>query len=180
MISLTLAKKYARAFLEIGLQDKNHETLKQDLQRMTSLLNESKELKGALVSPAFPVHTRKGIARGIGQSLSLAKTTMDFIDLLIERDRMDHFPEILMAYENLCDEVAGRVRATLVTAMDLSPELVTSIKERLESSTGKEVVLSLEKDPSLIGGVLTRIGNVIYDGSLKIQLSKVRDNLYTE
>lgn len=180
MISLTLAKKYARAFLEIGLQEKDYEALGRNLQKMAALFNENKELRGALSSAAYPVPIRKAIAKTVGQSLGLSKTTMDFIDLLIERGRMDHFPGVVRAYENLCDGVARRIRATLVTAEDLSPELVRIIKEKLESSTGQEVILSLERDPSLIGGVLTRIGNVIYNGSLKTQLSKVKENLYKE
>jgi F-type H+-transporting ATPase subunit delta len=62
----------------------------------------------------------------------------------------------------------------------LSPELINDIKSQLESTTGREVILSVEEDPSLIGGVQTLIGNVIYDGSLKTQLSIVKENLYKE
>jgi F-type H+-transporting ATPase subunit delta len=64
--------------------------------------------------------------------------------------------------------------------MKFPPELLNAIKNQLESSTGSEVILSVEEDPSLIGGVLTRIGNVIYDGSLKTQLAKVKENLHKE
>ena len=64
--------------------------------------------------------------------------------------------------------------------MELPPGLVQEIKRQLESLTGKEVILSLEKDPSLIGGFLTKIGNVVYDGSLKVQIAKLRGNLYKE
>jgi F-type H+-transporting ATPase subunit delta len=93
---------------------------------------------------------------------------------------MDHIFAIAKSYESLCDGVSQRIRATLVTAKELSPGLVQAIKGQLESSTGKEVLLAVEEDPSLIGGVLTKIGNVIYDGSLKTQLLKVKENLYKE
>jgi F-type H+-transporting ATPase subunit delta len=102
------------------------------------------------------------------------------MDLLIDRERMDHFPEIVRSYEGLCDEVSKRIRANLVTALEIPSELVSAIKGQLESMTGKEVILSVAKDPSLIGGVLTKVGNVIYDGSLKTQLLKVKENLYKE
>ena len=180
MISLTLARKYARAFLEIGLQEGNYEGLGKDLEKMAEVLKENKELRIILVSAAYPVATRKAIARTIGESLDLSKSTVDFIDILIERNRMDHFPEIIKSFETLCDVVAKRVRATLVTALALPPELIGEIKEQLESKTGKEVILSMEQDPSLIGGAQTRIGNIIYDGSLKTHLAYIKENLYKE
>jgi len=180
MIGLTIAKRYAKALLEIGLKDGNYEALGQDLNRMADLLRESKELRVALWSPAFPKPTHKAIGRRIGERLGLAPTALNFIELLIHRKRMDLFFQITKAYRDRCDEVAGRTRATLITSMDLPSGLVQEIKSQIESSTGKEVILSVEKDPSLIGGFLTKLGNVVYDGSLKTQLAKLRDDLYKE
>ena len=180
MISLTLARKYARAFLEIGLQQGNYEGLGKDLEKMAEVLQGNKELRIILASAAYPVATRKTIARTIGKSLALSKSTVDFIDILIERNRMDHFSEIIKSFETLCDVVAKRVRATLVTALALPSELIGEIKKQLESKTGKEVILSMEEDPSLIGGAQTRIGNTIYDGSLKTRLAYIKENLYKE
>ena len=180
MISLTLARKYARAFLEIGLKEGNYVDLGNDLETVAELFKENKELRLVLASVAYPVATRKEIAKTIGKSLGLSKSTVDFINILIERDRMDHFPEITKSFETLCDGVAKRVRATLVTARALPPELIGEIKKQLEARTGREVILSTEQDPSLIGGAQTRIGNIIYDGSLKTQLAHVKENLYKE
>ena len=180
MISVTIAKKYAKALLEIGLKDGNYETLRQDLDKMADLLKESKELRVALWSPAFPKPTREAIGRKIGERLGLATATIKFIELLIQKKRIDLFFEITKVYRDLGDEVAGRTRTTLVTPLELPSGLVQEIKSLIESWTGKEVILSLERDPSLIGGVLTKIGNVVYDGSLKAQIAKLRDNLYKE
>jgi F-type H+-transporting ATPase subunit delta len=180
MISLTLARKYARAFLEIGLQEGNYEALGKDLEKMAELLKQNKELRIILASVAYPVATRKEIAKTIGKYLGLSKSTVDLIDILIERDRIDHFPEITKSFETLRDVVAKRVRATLVTARALPPDLISEIKKQLESKTGREVILSMEQDPSLIGGAQTRIGNIIYDGSLKTQLAHAKEKLYKE
>jgi len=100
--------------------------------------------------------------------------------LLIDRERMDHFSEIVKSYQALCDDATNRIRATLVTPADLPRDRGEEVRRQLEVRTGKQVILSLERDPSLIGGALTRIGNLIYDGSLKTQLSRVRENLYKE
>jgi F-type H+-transporting ATPase subunit delta len=116
----------------------------------------------------------------VAEPLGLSPATLDFIALLIDRKRMDHFIEVAKAYEALCDEAANRVRAVLVTAGEISSELIKTIKGRLESSTGKEVILTVKEDPSLMGGVMTKMGNVVYDGSLRTQLQKIRENLYKE
>lgn len=180
MISVTVARKYAKALLEIGLTEKKHELLGKDLERLNELFRESKELKTVLFSPFYPAPRRKGIAKGIGESLSLTQSTLDFIHLLIDRDRMDHFPAIVKSYEELCDEVSHRIRASVVSAEKLPLLLVSEIKSQLESSVGKEVILSTREDSALIGGVVTKIGNIIYDGSLKTQLLRAKENMYKE
>jgi F-type H+-transporting ATPase subunit delta len=180
MIGLTIAKKYAKALLGMGLQDGNYEVLGQDLEKMADLLSENKELRVALWGAAFPKPTRKAIARKIGERLGLTPITIKFTELLIQRRRVDLFPEITKSYRDFCDEVAGRTRATLVAPLEVPSGLVQEIKGKIESLTGKEVILSLEKDPSLIGGFLTKIGDVVFDGSLKGQIAKLRDALYKE
>lgn len=180
MISLSIARKYARALMRIGLSEKKHEVLGKDLEKMAGVLREKKELRTILFSPFYRAPRRKAIARSVGEILGLNKTILDFIDLLIDRERMDHFPAILNSFEELSDEVSHRVRVEVVSASPLSPPLVTEMKNQLEATTGKQVILSTQEESSLIGGVVTKIGNTIYDGSLKTQLLKVKENLYKE
>jgi F-type H+-transporting ATPase subunit delta len=180
VLSRIIAKKYARALLGIGLKDGNYETLGQDLDKMADLLGESRNLRVVLRSPAFPKSARKRIARKVGERLGLTTTTVTFIELLIHRRRMDHFFMITKTYRDLCDEVAGRTRVTLITPLDLPSGLVQKIKSLIKSMIGKEAILSLEKDPALIGGVLVKNGNVVYDGSLRSQIAKLKDTLCRE
>jgi len=180
VISLTIARKYARAFLGIGQKEGHLEPLGRELDIFNTLLRGNKELRAILFSPFYKPAQRKEIARLAGESLGLSKVSLDLIGLLIERNRMDHFPAIVQAYEGLCDEASNRVRASLVSAEKLSSPLMSEMKKQLESTTGKEVLLSVKEEPSLIGGVVTRIGNIIYDGSLKTQLLKAKENLYKE
>jgi F-type H+-transporting ATPase subunit delta len=180
VIRLTVARKYARAFLEIGLGAGNFEILGQEVGALADLLERNRELRAILFSAIYPAATRKSIIRAIAEPLGLSPATLDFIALLIDRQRMDHFIEVARAYEALCDEAANRVRAILVTAGEISPELIKTIKGKLESSTGKEVILTVKEDRSLMGGVMAKTGNVVYDGSLRTQLQKIRENLYKE
>lgn len=180
MPRLIIAKKYAKALLGVGLQDGNYEILGRDLNQMADLLGESKDLRAVLRSPAFPKSAQKTIARRIGERLGFAATTVKLIELLIHRKRMDHFFMITKIYRDLGDEAAGRTRVTLATPLELPFGLVEEIKNLMASMTGKEVILSGEKDPSLIGGVLIKNGNIVYDGSLKAQLGKLKHDLDKE
>ncbi|MGQ9694080.1 MAG: ATP synthase F1 subunit delta [Thermodesulfobacteriota bacterium] len=180
MISFTIAKRYARAFIEIGLQEKAVEVFGEELKSLAEVLRENPKLRYILFSSIYASPIRKGIFQALSASLHLSLRTKEFIELLIDRDRMNHFFEILKAYENLGDEILNRQRAILVTPLDLPLEAVATIKTQLEEKTGKEVLLSVEKDQSLIGGVLVKIGNTIYDGSLLKQMQRIKENLYKE
>ncbi len=180
MISVSVARKYAKALLRIGLKENNHEVLGRDLEKFSTLLEEDKMLRGLLFNIFYRPARRKAMARQVGEFLGLSKSSLDFLDLLIERERMDHFPAVVKAYQELSDQVSNRVRAQVISAEPLSPALVAEIKNQLENSTGKSVILTTGQDPSLIGGVVTRMGNVIYDGSLRTQLLKAKENLYKE
>ncbi|MGB9698076.1 MAG: ATP synthase F1 subunit delta [Thermodesulfobacteriota bacterium] len=180
MISLTIAKRYARAFLEIGQQAKAVEVFGAELKNFAEVLRENPKLRHILFSSIYASPLRKRIVQALSASLGLSLRTREFIELLIDRQRINHFFEILKAYEELGDEILNRQRATLVAPLDLPAEVVEAIKTQLEKKTGKEILLAVEKDQSLIGGVLIKIGNTIYDGSLLKQLQRIKENLYKE
>lgn len=180
MIRITIARKYSRALLEIGLKEGTHEALGQELEKIAQLLQAVKELRNILGSSVYPAPLRKGIFQKIAHSLRLSATMTDFVNLLIERDRMNHWPEICQSYRDLSDTMANRMRARLLTASPLSPELVTEVRRSLESSLGKEIVMTTQEDPTLIGGVVAKIGNLVYDGSIRSQLWRIKENLHKE
>ncbi len=180
MISLTIAKRYARAFLEIGLREKTVEAFGEELKSFAEVLRANPKLRHILFSSVYARPIRKGIVQALSASLHFSLRTKEFIELLIDRERMNHFFEILKAYENLGDEILNRQRAMVVTPLDLPLEVVEAIKGQLEKKTGKEILLAVEKDQSLIGGVLVKIGNTIYDGSLLKQMQRIKENLYKE
>jgi F-type H+-transporting ATPase subunit delta len=180
MTKITVARKYSRALLEIGLKNGSQETLGQELQKINELIFAHKELRNVLFSSAYPTPIRKGIFQTLSRMLGLSPTIVDFAELLIDRGRINHLAEIAKSYEELCDEVANRIRATLYTALPLSTSLLEEIRAQLETATGKKILLSIEERPALIGGVAAQIGHVIYDGTLKTQLQRIKENLDKE
>ncbi len=180
MLSPTIAKKYARALFQVGQAEAIQDNLLRELEKVTNLLQENKGLERILLSPAFPIRKRKQIAEAVFSRLGLSKHLLLLLDVLLENKRLRLLQDIFQAYQDILDEAANRIRATLVTPGQLPPELVRAIKDQLELQTGKEVLLNVRLDPSLIGGVLVRIGDEIYDGTLKSQLLNLKEELYKD
>ncbi len=98
----------------------------------------------------------------------------NFALLLLERGRISALPAIARAYKQLVDERLGRVQATVTSAQPLDPATAASVQRALEKRTGKRVVITSNVDPSLIGGVVARVGDLVFDGSLKSKLEALR------
>lgn len=100
-----------------------------------------------------------------------------FTILLFDKRRIGFIREICEFYQSLADEIKGVVHATLVSATVLSSDAVEKIRTGLAKRIGKDIVLDVEQDASLIGGVVTKIGDLVLDGSVKTQLFNMRETL---
>ena len=177
MISGSVARRYAKALLSIGVDGKNFEQLGAELTTLVKTIEGSAELKGVLESPVFPQSQRKAILGEILARLHVSKVVEHFALLLVDHNRMNALVGIDREMRALVDEQAGRVRATIVSARPLEPAVEGRIKAALEQPTGKKVIVEKREDASLIGGVVAQIGDMVYDGSVKAQLSSIRDEL---
>jgi len=97
--------------------------------------------------------------------------------LLFDKGRMGYIVDINNFYQKLADELKGIARASLVSATELTSDTVEKIRASLSQKTGKDIILEVEQDPSLIGGIVTKIGDLVLDGSIKTQLSNMRESL---
>ena len=130
-----------------------------------------------LLSPKHDAEVKKGVVEAIASKKGFNPTTKNFLLLLVDKGRLPLLPEMYRSYQKLSDEKAGRMNAAAVTASQLTEPLIKEIVTSLEKRTGKKVSLSSEVEPALIGGVIIKIGDIIYDGSIKTQLNKLRDNI---
>lgn len=173
----SIGRRYARALLGAAAGAGASESVERDLGTLAGVLRESPELGAALSNPTFKVEERIRVADAVAERIGAHAITRDFLRLLVEKDRFDRFDAVHRAFEGLSDQAAGRVRATLTSATPLSDEVVGRIQTKLESATGKQVLLDREVDAGLIGGVVTRIGSQVYDGSVRTQIRRVREQL---
>ena len=175
-----LALRYARALLS-SLPDPRHAEAADDfLTSLAQAMDESAELKQFLLDPAFSRDQRKSVLAALAQRSGQPEKVNRFLETLVENNRLVVLPAIATVYHEERENALGIVPAEITTASPMSVELKQQARNALERLTGKKVRLSCEVAPELIGGAVTKIGTVVYDGSLRTQLSQLRRELAQE
>ena len=174
MISGSASRRYARAILSIGQAQGNLEPLTAEVERLAQSIDSSPDLRTVLLNPAFSQTQRQAVLDEVCQRLTLSKTTQRLAQLLLSRGRLPNLPGIARSLRQMVDEVAGRVRVRLTSARPLDAAAETRIRSALGKATGKTVLVEKNVDESLIGGVVTQVGDVVYDGSLRGELTSLR------
>lgn len=179
MLSGSVARRYARAVLLIGQQNHNYDILASEIDRLAATYDKSADLRAILENPAFTLAQRQAVLDEISRRLMLSKTVHSFAALLLTRDRMTHLPAIARYLRVLVDEQAGRVRARVTSARPLDSAAELRLSAAIGKATGRAVILEKQVDPALIGGIVTQVGDLVYDGSLATELQKLRDRWLT-
>ena len=177
MKNLAISRRYARALLLIGKDDGKAEVYKQELDTIAKLVANEKGLELALTNPLYNAVGRKKVLQLVIEKLNLSKAVRSFLFLLFDKGRIGFLGTINEFYQKLADELKNVARASLVSANELSVETVEKIRTTLSKMTGKDIVLDVKVDQSLIGGVVSRIGDLVLDGSIKTQLLNMRESL---
>jgi F-type H+-transporting ATPase subunit delta len=175
--NLAIARRYAKALLLIGKEDGQTETYREELNTIAELVKSQNVLEQALVNPLYNAADRKKVLKAVLDKMSLSKVMNAFMLLLFEKGRVGFLSNINEFYQKLADELKGVARASLVSATALSSETVEKIRASLSKKTGKDIILEIDEDPGLIGGIVTRIGDLVLDGSVKTQLLNMRESL---
>lgn len=177
MKNLAIARRYAKALLLIGKADGQAETYREELDTFSSLVAEEKKLEEAISNPLYDAAGRKRVLQTLTDTLELSKVTKTFLLLLFDKGRIGFLKDINAFYQKLADELKGVARASLISATELSEETIEKIRTALSTRTGKDVILDVEEDPGLIGGIVTKIGDLVLDGSIRTQLINMRETL---
>ena len=177
MKNLAIARRYAKALLLIGKEDGQAENYREELAAVAGLVEKEKALDQALSNPLYDAEARKKVLVNVIEKLGLSKVMSSFLILLFDKRRITFIGAINDFYQKLADELKGVARASLVSATELSSETVDKISSALSQRTGKDIILEVKQDPDLIGGIVTKIGDLVLDGSIKTQLLNMRESL---
>ena len=173
MSANAIARRYAKALVQLAAEEGAVEKFHGELARVEAVFSAHPELGSLLSNPAYGIEAKLDTLRDVAARLSLSDTIRNFLLLLQERSRMTCLAAIFSSYSVLADELSGVVRPVITSALPLAEARIAEIKAALEKSTGKKVILKIEIDPSLLGGVVTKIGDKVLDGSVKTQLTRI-------
>lgn len=169
-----LARRYARALFSLGQENGESEKYSESLAAIAELYHEDTILD-ALVNPMYPLEIRQNVMEKIGESAGGDSILIRFLTLLVEKKRAVILPEIAIAIQAMVDEEQNICHGSVVSAVELNEELKGKVRETLEKITGKTVMLETSVDPSIIGGIVAKVGDLVLDGSIKAQLHGLKE-----
>lgn len=175
MIQSVVAQRYAKAIFEIALELGNTDKIEKELQFVKESFASSSELRNWLTYPFIDLVDKKSLLANVFADLS--ESVQNLLFLLVDRHRIDQIDEIAEAYQNLNDEHKGMVEAIVTTAFPMSAEDEKQLSETFEHLTQKKLRIRKQIDSDLLGGVVVKIGDRLYDGSLRTKLQQFQKRL---
>ena len=178
MTNKTAAMRYARALLDVAIKEQaDLDQIERDLASVAALFTQYPALAHALLNPVVPVPRKRAAVAELMAAGPVTPMVAKLVTLLTDRDRLVLVPDLLAGYRDRLLDHRNIVRAEVTTTASLPPERAKAIEASLSRSTGRTISLTTRVDPAIIGGVVTRIGSTVYDGSVARQLEKIRERL---
>lgn len=174
----TSANRYAKALFDVALAEKNDlAQIDRDLEAVVAMMHESPDLAKAATRAGVTDAARVSLLEAVADKMGLTAPVNKLLVLLADGRKLDLVPDLAVAYHERLLNHQNIVRAEVTSAAPLSPEKTKALEDSLSKVTGKKVDLSVLVDPGLLGGVVARIGSTVYDGSVKTQLERMRQQL---
>jgi F-type H+-transporting ATPase subunit delta len=166
--------RYATALFDLAREEKSVDSVKADLDRFEALLNDSADLARLVRSPVFTADEQIKALSAILDKAGIGGTTAKFLKVLTTNRRLFAVSDVIRAYRALVARFKGEATADVTVAEQLSDRNLDSLKAALKSVTGKDVVLNVKVDPSIIGGLVVKLGSRMVDSSLRTKLNAIK------
>jgi F-type H+-transporting ATPase subunit delta len=166
----TIAERYARAIFDVGEEAGKLPEVAKHFQVLADAYENSAELRVALADPVLVESSRENVLKALGARLSLCTEVINAARVMLRRRRLTELPTTARRLAQMADERTGILRASVTSAVALSPAYSEDLCRQLEKATGHKVVLDQSVDDSLLGGLVVRIGSHVVDGSIKGRL----------
>ena len=180
MNELLLAERYAQALSASVEDDADLESIRDDLAQGAELFDGNAELKAFALNPAVPLAVREDVVEEILAAAGESETTRRFVATPMERGRISLLPLALKRFVAIVDERLNRVSAKVTSAAPLTKDQEKRIREGLAKYCGKSVLMEVDMDPEIIGGVVVEVGGKILDGSVRTRLARLRESILAE
>jgi F-type H+-transporting ATPase subunit delta len=177
MIGSAMARRYARALLDIGQEERQVRRVLSEVERFARLLAESPDLREVLEATHINRRDKQAVLEATVSPAGFLPVTMNFLRLLVDKRRMNILPQILPELRRMVEELEGIERVEVTVPETLSETQRDFLRTLLERQTGKRIELEEKLDPAVLGGMVVKVGSTVYDGSVRTQLSQIRENL---
>jgi F-type H+-transporting ATPase subunit delta len=176
----TAAIRYARAVLDVAVKEQaDLEQIERELREFADLFKQYPLLEKVLLNPAVPVPRKRAAVADLLAQAKFSSIVSKLLTLLADRDRLVLVPDLLSAYSDRLLDYRHVVRAEVTTATPIDAGRTQSIQRGLAALTGRTVTMSTRVDPTIIGGLVARIGSTVYDASAVRQLERMKEKLET-
>ena len=172
-----LAKRYAKAIFAVGQEEGKSESFRETLNVLGDFLKKYPDAMDALTNLLYPMELKEKVMAQLISELQSDQLMANFLNLVVQKKRADILPEIATEFQLLVDADQNISRGTVISASEISGELQTKVQSTLENITGNKVILTSEIDPSIIGGIIAKVGDLVMDGSLKTQLAGLNESI---
>jgi len=173
----SVSLQYANALADIAMEQGAVEPAARQLQEFSAAYMESPELQNYLDSPAISPENKRAVLEKIAARMGASKVVRNFLFVVSDHGRSRDFPQIADSFQDVVRERQGIADAKIFSAVRLSEGQKTELTQKLAQLTGKTVDPNYFIDPELLGGVLVRVGDTIYDGSLRNRLQQMQAKL---
>ncbi len=173
----TIANRYAKALADVIMERGQTLTVADEIKAFAQIVEENSELRNVFASPVIALDRKKAVLNDVLAQMQLRPTTNNFLKLLLKNQRLHQIGVVRTSLLRELDERAGVVSAEVTTARTLAATEQENLLKQLQTATGKQVRIHFKIDPEIIGGVVTRVGSLIYDGSIKNQLALMKQQL---
>lgn len=171
--SSQVAKRYANSLLDLTEEKPGLETIKEDVEKLVSVLGKSDELSRAIKDPRIKQSDKKAVVQAIAEKIKIDKSLVGFLDAIAENNRLKDLLPVLQAVLEEVKARRGIVDAHVVVANNFDQKYEADLKKTLVKSFGTNINLSVEQDESLLGGIVLKVGSVMVDDSVKNKLLRL-------
>jgi F-type H+-transporting ATPase subunit delta len=173
----TVARRYATALADVVMARGEAQEVQRELTAWETMMQSNEQLLEVFRNPTIPYEQKRKVLNALIARASVRPTTANFLQVLLQNQRLADLNEVNKRFAQILDERSGVVSAEVTTARPVPQASQDALRTKLTLLTGKNVRLSFTTDEELIGGIVTRIGSTIYDGSVRNQLQQVKEKM---
>jgi F-type H+-transporting ATPase subunit delta len=173
----TVARRYASALADVVLQRNEAREVQQELVTWAEMIRSNANLREVFANPTIGLDQKRKVLNKLIEIAKPRPTTVNFLKVLVQNQRLTELDEINRKFAAVLDDRAGVVAARVTTARPVAAETQRTLQTKLRDLTGKSVRIEFDTDPEMIGGLVTRIGSTIYDGSVRNQLEQIKEKM---